>query len=112
MVVEATLLPKLSDGMHLHPKKKPKKIKFKLLLCWDLAMVSLVPRSNKNFKNKNRKEAVQAPPMLKLRDGIHLHQKQQNQKNGGSWSSLYVNTWWWCLAMPKSKQKKGGAKLC
>ncbi len=37
-------------------------------------------QQNKKKKRERKKEGAQAPPMLKLRDGIHLHQKQQNKK--------------------------------
>jgi hypothetical protein len=41
-------------------------------------MVPLVPKSNKIEKLKIKKGA-QALLMQKLRAGVHLHQKQQNQ---------------------------------
>jgi hypothetical protein len=57
-------------------------------------MVLLVPKSNKK-KTKEEEEEAQAPCMLRLCHGVHLHQKQQNQeiKRGGGRSSLSINTW-------------------
>jgi len=37
-------------------------------------------QKHKNIKTRNKKEGAQAPPMLKLSDGVHLHQNQQNKK--------------------------------
>jgi len=55
-------------------KQQNKKNELKLPFCWDLLMAPLVFRSNKTLK-KEKKEGVQAPLMLRLRDGVHLHQK-------------------------------------
>ncbi len=40
----------------------------------------IAPKNNKTKINKFFKKGTQASPMLKLHDGVHLHQKQQNKK--------------------------------
>jgi len=43
-------------------------------------MVPLVPKNNKTKKTKNKEKGAQAPPLPRLCDGVHLHQKQYNKK--------------------------------
>jgi hypothetical protein len=67
----------------LHPKttkqKKEKKgAQVSLLLRLDDGTIGTQKKQIKRTKNK--KQGMQAPPMLKFRDDIHLHQKQQNKK--------------------------------
>jgi hypothetical protein len=50
-------------------------------------MVPLVPRSN---KTKNKKEGMQAPLMLGLRDGVHLHQEQHTKIGGAETPCLSI----------------------
>jgi hypothetical protein len=73
-------------------------------------MAPLVPKSN---KTKNIKKGVQAPPMLRLCpilrlcDGVHIHQKQQNKniKRGGT-KAPHLSIQCWCLGTLINNQKK------
>ncbi len=73
-------------------------------------MVPLVPKNNK----KRKEEGVQAPPMLRLHDGVHLHQKQQNKqiKRRGAETPCLSILGDGAQLCPKATKKNWGAKLC